>query len=191
MNLMMSSMMNIKHFHQPTGNTCGPTCLYMAYRYINAKHNLPQGLITIKEIEIGCGTDWIVGTPPDRMINGMKSLNMNFVEYIHSPNPYDLLRNVIDSQNIPIVRTITKGVPHWIIVSSYEIDEETKAIKYQILDPWQGEITYNEKSLDEVWKPRDYQFFEVLNPKKVIVDPLTGQINLRYDVDAIDEDYFL
>lgn len=190
-NSMTNLMMNIKHFYQPTGNTCGPTCLFMAYQYINTKHILPQGLISIKEIEIGCGTDWIVGTPPDRMINGMKALNLNYVEYIHSPNPYELLKSVIDSENIPILRTITKGVPHWIIVSDYNIDENSNTTKYQILDPWQGEIIYNEKSLNEVWEKRQYQFFEILNPKKVLVDPLTGQINLRYDVDAIDEDYYL
>lgn len=180
--------MNIKHFYQPTGNTCGPTCLFMVYNY---KYNINISPKTIKEIEIECGTDWVVGTPPDRMIKGMKLLNLDFVEYIHSPNPYVLLKSVIDSKNIPILRTITKGVPHWIIVSGYKIDEETKAIKYQILDPWQGEIVYDEKSLDEVWVKRQYQFFEILKTKKIIIDPLTGQVNLKYDIGAIDSDYFL
>ena len=186
--MKMKTMMNIKHFYQPTGNTCGPTCLYMVYDY---KRNLKMFPKTIKEIEIACGTDWVVGTPPDRMINGMNSLGLDFVEYIHSPKPYELLKTVIDSKNIPILRTITKGVPHWIIINGYQTYKDDTTIIYQVLDPWQGKINYNEQQLDEVWAKRQYQFFEILNNKKVIIDPLTGQTNLRYDQDAVDEDYFL
>ena len=63
---------------------------------------------------------------------------------------------------------------------------------FTILCPSQGEITYDESELDKVWKPRSYQFFEVKVPnKKIIVDPNTGQINLRYNPATPEEDYYL
>ena len=161
--------MNFKFVNQPTGNSCGPTCLYMVLDYIlnkrnsfnpvGGQHALPLEVeikFSVQDICDMCGTDWIVGTPPDKMIKGMKALNIKYTEYICSPRPYDLLRNVIDSENIPILRTITKDVPHWIIINSYE-----KNI-FNILDPWLGEIQYSEKDLDDIWKVRNYQFFEIL-----------------------------
>jgi hypothetical protein len=162
----------------------------MVYSHIFWSGDTSLNKFTIKDIETMCGTDWVVGTPPDRMIIGMDKLGIKFVEYIHSPKPYDLLKKVIDDYNIPILRTITKGVPHWIIVSWYEVDKKTNFIKYHILDPWQGELIYNEKELDEVWGKRQYQFFEVI-PPKTLVDPLTGDINLRYNPNLTDEDYYL
>ena len=159
--------MNIKHFYQPTGNSCGPTCLYMVFNYIlNSLNDLPfdvENNVLIDDISNMCGTDWKVGTPPDRMEKGMKSLGIEYIEYQSSPRPYELLRQVIDSGNIPIVRTITNGIPHWIIVKRYNFIHNDR---FEILCPSQGEIRYDEKELDMVWKPRNYQFFEVKVPNK-------------------------
>ena len=158
-----TQMTTIKHFYQPTGNTCGPTCIYMIWYYLVNKDNIIYAAFKdtvkmkydISDIAHFCGTDWIVGTPPDRMENGMCTLGINYVEYMSSPSPFELLRTVIDNKNIPLLRTITKGVPHWIIVDSY--DEEYFYIK----DPWLGEIRYAEKDLHSIWSVRDYQFFEI------------------------------
>lgn len=161
--------MNFKFIKQPTGNSCGPTCLYMILDYILNKRNVFNPVdgqhalsldvelkYSVQDICDICGTDWIVGTTPERMIKGMKALNINHTEYIYSPRPYDLLKNVIDSQNIPILRTITKDVPHWIIIESYNKN------LFNVLDPWLGKIQYTEKDLDDIWKVRNYQFFEIL-----------------------------
>lgn len=151
-------MMKIKHFYQPTGNTCGPTCLYMVHEYL--KSDIDRGVKPyplIEDISEMCGTDWIVGTPPDRMEAGMEKMDMEYVEYLGSPRPYDLLREIIETNNIPVLRTITKGVPHWIIVEGFIANE------FMINDPWLGEIIYTEKELDEIWKKRDYQFFEIID----------------------------
>lgn len=154
-------MITIKHFYQPTGNTCGPTCIYMILNYlVNKEDLLPFNLkmkYNISDIEHFCGTDWIVGTPPDRMENGMRKLGIDYVEYISSPRPFELLRSVIDNGNIPLLRTITRDVPHWIIVNGYE--EEYFSVK----DPWLGEIKYTEKELNSIWSVRDYQFFEIID----------------------------
>ena len=188
---------NIKHHYQPTGNTCGPTCLYMAYEYLkNFPNDLPFTVplkTTIQDIEYLCGTDWEVGTPPDRMIRGMNALHMSYVEYANLSRPYELLKLAIDAGNIPILRTITKGVPHWIVVPSYKIDGRDGFVVYEVFDPWQGIIHYGEKHLDQVWKQRDYQFFEVIVPKINFraVNPETGEINLRYNLDFNEGDYYL
>lgn len=162
----MTINLNIKHFYQPTGNSCGPTCLYMAFNYvINSPNDLPFDCptkYTIKDVCEMCGTDWIVGTPPDRMEKGMKALGLEYVEYQGSPRPYDLLRQVIESGNIPIIRTITNGIPHWIIVKKYNFVHNDL---FDILCPSLGEIKYDEKELDAIWKVRSYQFFEIKVPK--------------------------
>lgn len=152
--------MKLNLYQQPTGNSCGPTCLYMAFEYIlNHPNDLPFTVpvkYTIEDICKMCCTDWVVGTPPDRMEKGLKALNIHYVEHMCSPRPFDLLKQVINDGNIPILRTITKGAPHWIIIQNADKDG------YETLDPWQGHILYTEKELDSIWKPRQYQFFEIL-----------------------------
>lgn len=158
-----TSMTTIKLFHQPSGNTCGPTCLYMAWYYLVNKDNFIFSLFSdtiemiydINDIANFCGTDWVVGTPPDRMENGMKKLKLNYIEYVSSPHPFDLLKFVIDNKHIPILRTITQGVPHWIIVDGYDDNF------FYVKDPWLGEIKYTQEELDYIWSVRDYQFFEI------------------------------
>lgn len=153
-------MIPINYEKQPTGNTCGPTCIKMALKYImNKPNDLPfdfEITTTIDEIAKLCGTDWVVGTPPEKMIKGFDALKISYIEYIHSPRPFDLLKEVITSGNIPIVRTITHGVPHWIIVNGFTEEH------FLILDPWQGIIKYTPKQLNDIWMVRDYQFFEIV-----------------------------
>ncbi len=161
MNSMMTNqMITINYQQQPTGNTCGPACIYMALRYVlNHPNDLPFDIDiadTVEGIAEACGTDWIVGTPPDRMQKGMDAVKMKYIEYIHPKRPFDLLKQVIDTGNIPIIRTITQGVPHWIIANGYIGDV------FDILDPWLGVIKYDIQQLNNIWMPRDYQFFEIL-----------------------------
>lgn len=157
---MMIMMITIKYKQQPTGNSCGPTCIYMALHYVlNKKNDLPFDFeikYTISDISEMCGTDWIVGTPPDRMEKGMSSLNINYVEYISPKRPYELIKQIILEENVPILRTITQGVPHWIIIRGFDSEF------FYVSDPWLGEITYTIEQLDSIWKIRNYQFFEIL-----------------------------
>ena len=157
--MKMSMTKTIKLFKQPTGNTCGPTCIYMAWYHLINKGNDIQFDIdmkyTIEDVAKFCTTDWVVGTPPEKMVLGLNALNLKYVEYISSPHPFDLLKTVIDNGNIPLLRTFTQGIPHWIIVDGY-CDKF-----YTIKDPWLGEIKYNEKELNYIWEVRNYQFFEI------------------------------
>jgi hypothetical protein len=158
--MMMKKILNINYKQQPTGNTCGPTCIYMVIRYaLNQPNDLPFDVEisdTVETIAEACGTDWIVGTPPERMKKGLEAVRLKYIEYIDSKRPFKLLKEVIESGNVPIIRTITQGVPHWIIVNGYLDDV------FDVLDPWLGVIKYDIKQLNNVWMPRDYQFFEVL-----------------------------
>lgn len=148
--------MIIKLAKQPTGNSCGPTCLYMIYerQILNSVSNKVVEY-TIEDICNLCGTDWEVGTPPDRMEKGMKALNIKYIEFMCSPRPFELLDSVLDRGNVAILRTITHGVPHWIIA------ESKTPLLYNILDPWQGKIHYHKLDLNKIWSLRDYQFFEI------------------------------
>jgi len=148
----MKTIKDINYFLQPTGNSCGPTCLKMIHSTI---HGLTDNEISIDEICEMCETDWIVGTPPERMKKGMDSLGLNYIEYLTPDNPYQLLKEIIDSGNFPIIRTITQNMPHWIIPISYVDD------LYNVYDPWLGRIQYTQEELDSIWSPRYYQFFEV------------------------------
>jgi predicted double-glycine peptidase len=46
---------------------------------------------------------------------------------------------------------------HWIVIFDYELDGGI----FYVNDPWLGEITYNESELYEIWKDRNFFFFEI------------------------------
>ena len=159
--MISMKMMTIKHYYQVDGISCGPTCLKMINDYFETE--IPQEIgynfPTIEDICVMCGTDSIVGTPPDRMEKGMNALRLKYIEYQGSPRPFDLLREILEANNIPILRTITKGVPHWILIRGFI------GYEFYVNDPWLGEIIYTEKELNEVWKKRAYQFFEIIDER--------------------------
>jgi hypothetical protein len=64
-----------------------------------------------------------------------------------------VLNSVINDGNIAIIRTISTGVPHWIIPVSY-VDN------IYINDPWLGRIQYSIEELKVIWGIRDYQFLK-------------------------------
>ena len=136
-----------------------------------------------------CGTDSITGTPPDRLEKGMNALGMNYIHHVNSEEPFQHLKTVLDNGNIPIVRTFTHGIPHWIIISGYEDDS------YYINDPWQGEIRYTQEQLNDVWVGRHYEFYEVemLVIKQGIPKERLKEImewSFPYFTHVIDEGYF-
>ena len=152
---------DMQHIRQPTGNSCGPTCIKMVSNFIkgNAK--------SIDDICIECGTDWVVGTPPDKMRIGLDYMGINYKEHIKEINPFQSLKNTIDKGNVAIVRTITKGVPHWIVI--YDYVEDT----FIVNDPWLGQIKYDEDQLSDIWKIRDFFYFEILTGKQKIENNIT------------------
>lgn len=139
----------VKHLKQPDGISCGPTCIKMVADFFRG--NIPS----IEEICRLCGTDSITGTPPERMRKGLNSLGIKYIEHIDEENPYQSVRDAIDRGSVTMLRTLTHGVPHWIVVHSYESDI------FHVNDPWLGEIEYDEKQLEKIWRERNFFFFEV------------------------------
>jgi hypothetical protein len=99
-------------------------------------------------------------------------------------SPYDSLRSVIDNGSVAMLRTLTQRVPHWIVVHSYDDDI------FYVNDPWLGQLTYSETDLEEIWKERNYFFFEVIkeNNKEEDLDEhsYSGNVTLRPYNEATD-----
>lgn len=161
----------VKHMYQPDGISCGPTCIKMVGDFFKGE------VSSIDKICKSCGTDNITGTPPERMRKGLDSLDIQYVEHMDEENPYDSLRSVIDNGSVAMLRTLTQRVPHWIVVHSYVDD------MFYVNDPWLGQLTYDETELEEIWRERNYFFFEVIkeNNKEEDLDEHShsGEVNLR------------
>lgn len=163
----------VQHIYQPTGNSCGPTCIKMVGEFI--KGNVPS----IDEICKMCGTDWVVGTPPERMKIGLDELNIPYKEHIDEIEPYQSIKNVIDKGNVAIVRTITQDVPHWIVIHGYDKDTFT------VNDPWLGPKTYTVKELDAIWRIRNHFFYEIFSGAQKLADNVTIEKMTIDDVHVI------
>lgn len=162
----------LKHIYQPDGISCGPTCIKMVGDFFKGE------VSSIDEICRDCGTDNITGTPPERMKKGLDKMGINYVEHIDEETPFDSLRNVIDNGSVAIVRTFTHKVPHWIVVYSY--NENSPEI-FNVNDPWLGQLNYNEEELNEIWKDRNYFFYEIVKENKEEIEEHNygGQVSLR------------
>lgn len=165
----------LTHIYQTTGNSCGPTCIKMVGDFI--KGNVGS----IDDICIECGTDWVEGTPPNKMKIGLDKLKINYIEHIHEIEPYQSLKNVIDKGNIAIVRTITKNVPHWIVIHGYNDDV------FDVNDPWLGPIKYNESQLESIWKIRDFFFYEIVTGNQKIEGNVTIRKMEQDDVEYLKD----
>ena len=165
----------VEHIYQPTGNSCGPTCIKMVGDFI--KGNVPS----IDEICRMCGTDWVVGTPPERMKIGLDELGIIYKEHIDEIEPYQSIRNVIDKGNVAIVRTITQEIPHWIVIHGYNEDVFT------VNDPWLGPKTYNEDELGSIWKVRNHFFYEIMSGQQKVADNVVIERMTEDDVKEIHD----
>lgn len=165
----------INHIYQPTGNSCGPTCIKMVGDF------LVGDIGKIDDICKACGTDWVVGTPPDRMKIGLDKLGIKYIEHINEVDPFQSIKNTIDGGNIAIVRTITHNIPHWIVIDGY--DEK----KYRINDPWLGPITYTEDELDKIWRIRDFFYFEIIGKNKESVNDIIIRKLTKSDIMVISD----
>lgn len=144
----------VPHHYQPTGNSCGPSCLKMVHDFfVGDRFDVPN-------ICQACSTDWVVGTPPERMVKGLNYMGIQYIEHINDEDPFQALKDAIDKGHPCIVRTITQGTPHWIIAVDYDHDT------FMINDPWLGRIIYDADELNAIWHMREYFFYEVTGADK-------------------------
>jgi len=163
----------VKHISQPTGNSCGPTCIKMVGDFILGDVG------KIDDICNTCGTDWVVGTPPDRMEIGLKQLGINYIIHQSEIEPFQSIKNTIDKGNVAIVRTITEGVPHWINIVGYFDDD------FEVHDPWKGPIRYNEEELNSIWEVRDFFYYEIVSRAPTILKDIKIRPMVMNDYEII------
>ena len=136
-----------RYFPQERSYDCGPTCIKMILAGLNRNEDT-----SISDIVELCGSDDILGTDDKRMCKGMNALNLHYI--IGSKKTTKELVEELKNHYI-ILRTLTKGIKHWIVVYDY-IDG-----KFLVNDPWLGQIKYNDNQLLAIWKPRDYFYFAI------------------------------
>ena len=138
----------MKHIFQPTDHSCGPTCIKMI---------LPKESPSIEKLIELCSTDWTIGTPPEKMEFALNAMNVRY----KIKTGFQSLKNSVEIKNPCIVRTITDEVPHWIVVYGYYEKDDV----WYVNDPTLGKIEYYSAELDQIWKPREYLYFEIENYK--------------------------
>lgn len=140
------------HSFQQAGHTCGPTCVKMVADYLGADYS------DIDEIISLCGCNNKTGTIDTGIKNALDSMGIR-----NEQNPItgdagsamDHLDSILDSGDVFIMRTLTRGVKHWIIVYGKTGD------KYLVADPWLGKIAYDKSQITNIWEPRDFDGFHV------------------------------
>ena len=152
----MNKHIIMKLIKQPDGISCGNTCLKMIFEYLNIHKD-----VSIDQIIKVCGTDAQHGTRHIEMSKGLKFYNI-----LHQRTPLlnidntgkqlDYLDSVLKNDNVFLLRTLTQNIFHWVIVTG------KTEIKYHINDPWLGNITYTCDEIINIWKPRNYDGFEIV-----------------------------
>lgn len=156
---------------QPDGISCGPSCLKMISNHYNIK-------VTMDELKIVCGTDYLSGTTDIKMIKGLNYLGLNWDKFdCNKINSYSRLDKAFVDKNIVLFRTLVHGVKHWIIC-------DTRYSKYYIYDPWLGEYTINQTKLEEIWSPRNYDGFVINGLSENTISPVISKI-LPNEIDEI------
>lgn len=140
------------HSFQMAGHTCGPTCIKMVADYLGV------GYSHIDEIIELCGCNTKTGTIDTGIKNALDSLgvkNQQNLFHKDDSSAMDFLDSLLGDGDIFIMRTLTRGIKHWIIVYGKRGNE------YLIADPWLGKITYGAPEILQIWSPREFDGFVV------------------------------
>lgn len=149
-------MKDLKLIFQPNGISCGNTVLKMVANYLNIGLDISiEKLIEVME------TDSLTGTTDLKMIKGLEYLNIPYIQNKHHDNimtdeiQIEVLKSILEKENVFIMRTKTKGVFHWILVHKFN------GVKFQVLDPWLGKIEYTPEEILDIWSVRNYDGFTI------------------------------
>jgi GNAT superfamily N-acetyltransferase len=137
---------------QTSGISCGPACIKMVLNSLGKHQNT-----SIEKIAKICGTNPQTGTDDKAMEFGLNWLSVPY--RVGQTRHTDGLIDSLAKGNLVILRTLTRGTKHWIVLTSYS------AGKFQVNDPWLGQIEYTPQEVKAIWQPRDYFYFEVPPPK--------------------------
>lgn len=173
---------DVNHMYQPNGFSCGNTVIKMLIDYYDIENK-----VSIDTLIDVCGSDGIKGTTDIEMIKGFKYLNIPYEQNTEFDNPVDMLIKRLNTDSFFVMRTLTKGIKHWILVLKYDESNDT----FKVLDPWLGKIEYNTSEIISIWEPRNYDGFFVPNNKDVVKNNKTNKYTIEYveekDIDEISE----
>lgn len=152
-NKSLNETKNFNSFHsfQNAGHTCGPTCVKMVADFLGVDYGNLDHIIEL------CGCNTTTGTIDTGIKKALDGLGIpNIQNKITNPElAMDFLNNILDKKDIFILRTLTKGIKHWIIVYGKSGDN------YLVADPWLGKIEYNYEEIMRIWKPRNFDGFAI------------------------------
>ena len=142
---------NSFHSYQEQGYTCGPTCVKMVADFLGVSYDHIDEIIEL------CDCTSTSGTIDIGMKKALDKLNIpNIQNKITDPkNAMSFLDNSLDQKDIFIMRTLTQGIKHWIIVYGKSGED------YLIADPWLGKLKYSRNQILNFWKPRNFDVFLV------------------------------
>ena len=137
----------MNHLYQTDGYNCGATCIKMLTDHYSMESP------SIEEIAKICETDE-TGACDLRMKKGLEHVGL---QYEGGEGNIEQLKGDLSSGYKIILRTLTKGIKHWIVVYDY-VDN-----MFVCNDPWLGRIKYTGDELIKIWKPRNFYYFKIQN----------------------------
>lgn len=174
------------HRFQTKGYTCGPTAMKILLDFIN----YPE--VSVDYLEKVSGTDGVLGCTDVGMSKMLDHLGIKYNRIVDG-NTQDSFNKLDDhlKKDKVILRTLTKGVKHWIVVY------DKIGNIYKCSDPWLGLISYNEDQINSIWSPRKYDAFlvatdverpkiekiekkdisEIIQINKDIFEPIIGNVS--------------
>lgn len=146
-----------EHMFQSREYDCGPTCIKMVANALGVGRQL-----TLDDIIQVCGSDPTTGTDDKKMEKGLAAAGVPF--QVGGARTAEDLATSLNAGNLIILRTLTRGIKHWIVL--YRFDGQ----RFLAQDPWLGPLSYTPEEVVNIWKPRDYFYFEVPRTMEQRVD---------------------
>ena len=159
------------HSYQKDWYTCGTTCVKMVADYLNIKYKDIEELIKI------CQTTITSGTTDVGIKNALDELHIKYNQnnLKEKNSSLNLLDRVLNDENIFIMRTLTRGIKHWIIIYG------KKNNRYLVADPWLGLIDYNKNQIIKIWEPRNFDGFTIFKSNKLNMKIVKETLNEKND----------
>ena len=133
---------------------CGPTALLIILNFLKYPSNISESYL-----EDITGTNNISGCTDVNMKKGLDTLGVPYKRILNQPTEKSIsdLTEALNNNYPVILRTLTKEIKHWIVV--YGLHNNI----FYCSDPWLGKITYTLEQIIDIWKPRQFDAFIVLD----------------------------
>lgn len=137
--------------------TCGPSCIEIVADLYRVKYKDFDQLEALTECNDKTGT---IDTGIKKALTGIGIENKQNTEAMDPKSAIKFLDEALESDNFFVMRTLTRGQKHWIVVIGKDESE------YIIKDPWLGHIYYTKQQIIDIWQPRNFDGFVAYRPKK-------------------------